>query len=246
MYPKKRQLVLVFTCFLILGIMPALSLAQNTSTSTPTPASPAAESTANPEAPTCTVSTDQAKKVAVRVGPGLNRTSLLFLPVGKDFVVLGQATAKDGSEWWKLNKDEVAPKKSAKEVWIAQDDVETKGDCSTVGDSAAPPIIPITSAATPAPGATASSDKAGAPAQSTSGYTGSWHVGMLIVCSSPPCELHPQAGDSTASSLLKPYAGAWIVGGPIKVGDNYWWIVDPLPGGLGYEGWINETKIAPA
>lgn len=230
------------------GLMPALSLAQNTpiATPTPTPISLPAESTASPEPANCTVSTNRVKKVAVRVGPGLNRTSLLFLPVGKDFKVLGQATAKDGSEWWKLDKDEVAPKKSAKEVWIAQKDVETKGDCSKVGGSAAPPIIPIISGAPPTTSSTTSSGNNSTSAQSASGYTGSWRVGMLVVCSSPPCELYPQAGATTPNSLLKPYAGGWIVGGPLKVGDNYWWLVDPLPGGLGYEGWVNETKISPA
>ncbi len=91
----------------------------------------------------CTVSTSKAKTVQVRVGPGLNRSSVVFLPSGKDFKVLGKATAKDGSKWWKLDKSEVAPKKSLNETWVNQKDVVSKGACDKVVDAKAPPVIPI-------------------------------------------------------------------------------------------------------
>ncbi len=91
----------------------------------------------------CTVSTDQSDTVRVRVGPGTNRSAIIFLPTYREFAVMGQAEASDGSLWWKLNKEEVAPNKMAAEVWVAQDEVESAGNCENVADVAAPPIIPI-------------------------------------------------------------------------------------------------------
>jgi len=79
----------------------------------------------------------------VRVGPGENRTSIIFLSAGSTYKVLGQAKAKDGSKWWKLDKSEVAPDKAANEVWVKQDDVKSTGDCDKVVDVNAPPVVPI-------------------------------------------------------------------------------------------------------
>lgn len=98
----------------------------------------------------CTISTEDANTVAIRVGPGTNRTSFAFLPVGEDFEVIGKAEANDGSLWWKVDRAAVAPKKSAAEAWIAQDDVAASGGCDAVVDVNAPPVIPIVSAP-PAP-----------------------------------------------------------------------------------------------
>src|SRR6185369_1292491 len=94
----------------------------------------------------CTVSTSRDDTVHVRVGPGENRTSIVFLTAGSSFKVLGQAKAKDGSKWWKLDKSEVAPNKAANEVWVKQDDVKPKGDCDKVVDVNAPPVVPISNA----------------------------------------------------------------------------------------------------
>ncbi len=91
----------------------------------------------------CTVSTDQTDTVRVRVGPGTNRSAIIFLSANREFAVMGQAEASDGSLWWKLDKEEVAPNKMAAEVWVAQDEVESTGLCEDVADVAAPPIIPI-------------------------------------------------------------------------------------------------------
>lgn len=103
----------------------------------------------------CTVQTDKARSAVVRVGPGSNRSTVVFLPSGQPFKVIGKAAASDGSLWWKLDKAEVAPKKAAAEAWVAQDDVTTDGDCSQVSDAAAPPVIPIPKAQpTPVPGST--------------------------------------------------------------------------------------------
>ncbi len=89
----------------------------------------------------CMVRTDQERAISLRVGPGINRGPIAFLPADLDFEVLGQATVDDGSLWFKLDKQEVAPKKSANEVWVAAADVTTSGECDAVGDAAAPPVI---------------------------------------------------------------------------------------------------------
>ncbi len=91
----------------------------------------------------CTISTTRDDTVHVRVGPGENRTAIVFLSAGSTYKVLGQAKAKDGSLWWKLDKSEVAPDKAANEVWVKQDDVKPKGDCDKVTDVNAPPLVPI-------------------------------------------------------------------------------------------------------
>jgi hypothetical protein len=89
----------------------------------------------------CTVQTDQANTVTVRVGPGENRGAIMYLPTNQPFKILGQATANDGSLWWELDKQEVAPDRSANEVWIAQNDVSANGSCNNIEVVEAPPII---------------------------------------------------------------------------------------------------------
>jgi hypothetical protein len=81
--------------------------------------------------------------VVVRVGPGENRGALLHLPAIQSFHVLGQATAEDGSLWWQLDAEEVAPNRSANEVWVAQNEVSERGECEQITESTSPPIIPI-------------------------------------------------------------------------------------------------------
>lgn len=98
----------------------------------------------------CTISTNRDDTVQVRVGPGENRTSIVFLSAGPSFKVLGQAKASDGSLWWKLDKAQVAPDKAVNEVWVKQNDVASKGDCEDVVDVNAPPIVPIVNGAPPA------------------------------------------------------------------------------------------------
>ena len=99
----------------------------------------------------CTISTTRDDTVHVRVGPGENRTAIVFLSAGSTYKVLGQAKAKDGSLWWKLDKAEVAPDKAANEVWVKQDDVNPKGDCDKVTDVNAPPLVPIVNVPPPVP-----------------------------------------------------------------------------------------------
>ncbi|MEM9949994.1 MAG: hypothetical protein AAF846_00230 [Chloroflexota bacterium] len=91
----------------------------------------------------CLISTDQERTVRLHVGPGINRTSVAFLPVGETFEPLGEAEANDGSRWFKLDKSQAAPNSSALEIWVAVNDVMQVGDCTVVGEASAPPIIPI-------------------------------------------------------------------------------------------------------
>jgi hypothetical protein len=93
----------------------------------------------------CLVSTDQDRSVRIHVGPGTNRSAIAFLAVGESFLVLGEAEASDGSRWFKLDKNEVAPSSSALETWVAADDVIQEGNCDAIGEAFAPPIIPIIS-----------------------------------------------------------------------------------------------------
>lgn len=95
------------------------------------------------EAVACFVSTETARTATVRVGPGTNRTSLLFLNVGTDYPVTGRFVADDETVWYQLDKQVVDPNTSAAELWVAQADVNETGDCDLVGEASAPPIRPI-------------------------------------------------------------------------------------------------------
>lgn len=97
----------------------------------------------------CSVSIETERSAALRVGPGENRTSVAFLPAGNDFAVLGQSTDKNDQVWFKLDKTEAAPKSSANEVWVLSDDVTSNGNCDSVVDADAPPIVPIIAAPPP-------------------------------------------------------------------------------------------------
>lgn len=106
----------------------------------------AGDATVSSDTTPCTVSTQSANVVTVHVGPGTNRATIVFLPDDEDFTVLGQAEADDGSLWWKLDREAVAPNKAAAEAWVAQLDVDADGGCAAVVDVNAPPVIPIVSA----------------------------------------------------------------------------------------------------
>ncbi len=121
----------------------------------------------------CTVSTTRDDTVHVRVGPGENRSAIVFLSAGSSYKVLGQAKAKDGSKWWKLDKGEVAPDKAANEVWVKQDDVKATGDCEKVPDVNAPPVVPIVNAP---PANTGSNNDNGNPPTGGVPQPGSWVI----------------------------------------------------------------------
>ncbi|MBE0689094.1 MAG: hypothetical protein IH587_03115 [Anaerolineae bacterium] len=127
----------------------------------------------------CTVSTSAADSARLRVGPGFNRTSVAFLPAGRVFDVIGQATADDDSVWFKLDKDEAAPQSAAGEVWVLSEEVETQGSCDAVDAVGGSPIIPIMNAPPAAPPETQSggSTNDAAPASaSTVPLGGTWTV----------------------------------------------------------------------
>jgi hypothetical protein len=103
-----------------------------------------AQATSQTTTEACSVSTDQVRTVRIRVGPGENRSAYTFLPANEEFVVLGQATALDDTQWWKLDRAEVAPNKQAEQAWVAQEAVTASGECDAVPEAPPPPIIAST------------------------------------------------------------------------------------------------------
>jgi hypothetical protein len=98
---------------------------------------------ADPEpAEPCFVSTDQARTVQIRVGPGENRSVILFLPTERSFTVTGRFEDTNGNVWFQLDKSEVDPNSAANEMWVAEAAVETEGDCENIAGADAPPVIP--------------------------------------------------------------------------------------------------------
>jgi hypothetical protein len=87
----------------------------------------------------CTVRTSQ-QGVYVHVGPGSYRGILDYLPVDKDFKVIGKGKSPkepDGPYWWKIQLYDYE-----QEAWVNPDDVEISGDCELVADVDAPPFVP--------------------------------------------------------------------------------------------------------
>lgn len=115
----------------------------------------------------CTVSARAANTTQVRVGPGENRTSVSFLAANRQFEVQGQTEDNDGNVWYQLDKEEAAPGRSINEAWVDARLVSETGDCSTVVDAAAPPIIPIIQQAPPT-----NNNSGGTSGGSTGGSTG--------------------------------------------------------------------------
>jgi hypothetical protein len=132
-----------------------LPIGTTSETTTETVSTTTSSTTSEP----CTVSTNAADTVQLHVGPGLNRAVVAFLPTNTDFEVTGSFTTDDGSEWFQLDKNEAAPNSAASEIWVARENVDESGDCDSVADASAPPIVPIISNPPPqptaAPGATA-------------------------------------------------------------------------------------------
>jgi len=105
----------------------------------------------------CTVQATLANTAALRVGPGTNRSILLFLSNNDTFEVIGTANDSTGARWWRLDKSKAAPAKAAQvnETWVADAQMTEFGDCDTVGTVAAPPIIRVRPTAAPAVATTA-------------------------------------------------------------------------------------------
>lgn len=84
-------------------------------------------------AATCTVRTDK-DDVQVHVGPGRNRGIRSYLPKDKDIPVIGKANDRRGNPWWQIQLPKI------EQAWVADEDVETSGDCTSVGQQATPVI----------------------------------------------------------------------------------------------------------
>ncbi len=92
----------------------------------------------------CTVRTASADGAQLRVGPGTNRGAISFLPTGIDVTVTGRIELDGGGVWYQLDKSQAAPNGSAAaELWVSAESVDASGDCEHVGDTSAPPIIPL-------------------------------------------------------------------------------------------------------
>lgn len=124
----------------------------------------------------CLVSTDSRDTARLRVGPGENRSSVAFLPAGDGFEVQGQFVDDDGNVWYQLDKDAAAPQSAASEIWVAQVDVTETGDCQSVVDASAPPVVPITSSNPNPPANTDSSSSGGDSGGGTVPSGGLWTV----------------------------------------------------------------------
>jgi hypothetical protein len=99
----------------------------------------------------CTIFATSAS-VITRVGPGTNRGSFIFLTPNSVITVTGKKIVGEDL-WWQLEKDEVSANASRAvlELWVAEKDVTEQGDCNTVIDVDAPPIIRIPPTAAPQP-----------------------------------------------------------------------------------------------
>ncbi len=92
----------------------------------------------------CTVRTDRADGAQLRVGPGTNRGAISFLPVDTNVTVTGRIELDGGGVWYQLDKSQAAPNgTAAAELWVSAEAVDASGDCDHVGETSAPPIIPI-------------------------------------------------------------------------------------------------------
>jgi hypothetical protein len=135
----------------------------------------------------CIISASEASTVQMRVGPGTNRSSIAFLPANQQFEATGRFTTDDGGVWFQLDKNEAAPNTAAAEIWVAETQVETSGDCDSVADASAPPIVPIRNNPPPVPTAVP-----GSPDQ-------------------PPPEQPPANNNPPPQGAVIPQSGRWSI-----------------------------------
>ena len=91
----------------------------------------------------CTVWSPGEEAARVRVGPGINRTVVTYLPVEQNFTPLGQSTDEDDTLWYQFDTEQAAPTSLINEAWVSASDLESMGDCSNVPDAEAPELVPI-------------------------------------------------------------------------------------------------------
>ncbi len=80
--------------------------------------------------------------VAVRVGPGTERSHFAYLLPGIEYVVVGQAADSTGALWWEVDKTRFAGHEGVTSLWVAQADVTALGSCTEVPQADIPPIVP--------------------------------------------------------------------------------------------------------
>lgn len=225
----------------VLGLIEAMSLAGKLKeteavlavaasfVSTGAPGTATTTTTVSTEPVDCTISTNVEDTVRVRVGPGENRAPIVFLPADEDFEVLGKAEANDGSLWWKLDKEVVAPDKAANEVWVAQNDVRADGNCEAVLDVNAPPVIPISNVPPPPAGdnGNSGSGDTGVPAPAGSGlptsgtYNASIGDGTASCADIPSFNFLPDNRSETYSIVVGGASLFYLDGGPmVRTGGN--------------------------
>jgi hypothetical protein len=91
----------------------------------------------------CYASVDAEGVARLRVGPGENRTAVAFLPPEIEAQVIGYLNDDDGALWLQLDKATAAPDSAAAEIWVDADSVAAAGDCDSVAEVSAPPVLPI-------------------------------------------------------------------------------------------------------
>ncbi|MEL6151519.1 MAG: hypothetical protein AAFR56_17970 [Chloroflexota bacterium] len=131
---------------------------------------------ADKDAAECVITVDESGTVRMRVGPGENRSAIAFLEAG-EYTPEGQAGDNDGNQWFRMDREAVAPGSSANELWIAAADVDATDGCNEIEIVGAPPVIPGVAAPPPAAssggdsGSTAASGNDGSAAAPASGGT---------------------------------------------------------------------------
>lgn len=143
-----------------------------------------------------------ATDAVLRVGPGLNRSSIAYLNTTTAVTVSGRFVTDDGSVWLQLDRTQAAPQSAANEIWVAIEDVETSGDCEQVGAVAAPPIIRAVNPPVAPP-----------PAQEpTVGVeTGEGTLPSGEPAAPPAAEPPPAGQDQPPTNFIIPQSGIWTV-----------------------------------
>ncbi len=89
----------------------------------------------------CLIRTDRAD-VAVRVGPGTERSIFAWLNPGMEYPVLGVANDSGSAPWWQVDKTRFAGHDMVISLWVAASEVEEIGECDNVPPGEVPPVIP--------------------------------------------------------------------------------------------------------
>lgn len=89
----------------------------------------------------CYVSTENTS-VAIRSGPGTNRAIRGAFPENIAVLVMGQNTQEDDALWWNIQPENYV-EAEANRYWVADEDVETEGDCVEIPEVSSSALIPV-------------------------------------------------------------------------------------------------------